>query len=256
MKRPSTMFVVAFIGLFMVIALPMIVLGQASPPPFNSPGRSSKMPCAYCHNLHGGNVVTQGTAQVEALCMSCHNGTFTDPVTGRTAVLVATHDNSRTNRGAWKVSCLGCHSPHRNDKAAGSQVVNPPNGYGNWMMIGHLVPEASSTDLLARIRRPVIIDVLGDNNGTRNSRFQDDVMDGYYCSNNAEINTAANSGAVRAGGVVTIKTLTSHRFSVGNSVRIGSVVNWSFNGGPFVIASVPTSKTFTFVRSTVPRVTF
>jgi predicted CXXCH cytochrome family protein len=249
MKRSLMMFVIAAMGLGMALALPMIVLGQASPPPFNNPSRSVKMPCAYCHDLHGGNVVTQGTAQVEALCMTCHNGTFTDPVTGATAVEVAPHDNSRSSYGDWKVSCLGCHSPHRNAKAAGSEVTNPPNGYGNWMLIGSRVPEASSTDLLARIRRPVIIDVAGDNNGTGNRRYEDDIMDGYFCSNTAEVETAGNSGAVRAGGVVTITTVTSHRFSLGDSVWIGSVADWSFNGGPFVIASVPTSTTFTFAQA-------
>jgi len=236
MTRSFTILAIAMIAVGMALSIPIMVAGQASPPPFNNPSRNLKMPCAYCHDLHGGGtIMTQGVAQVEALCMSCHNGTFTDPVSGATAVEVAPHDNSRSSYGAWKVSCLGCHSPHRNNKAAGSEAANPPNGYGNWMLIGSRVPEANSTDLLARIRRPVIIDVAGDNNGSGNKRYEDDLMDGYFCSNDAEIESAANSGAVRSGGVVTITTITSHRFLLGSSVRIGSIADNSFNGGPFVM---------------------
>lgn len=249
MRRSVTTLAMALLVTGMAFVVPMIVWGQASPPPFNTPTRSGKMPCAYCHNLHGGAFVTKGAAPVEALCMSCHNGTFTDPVTGATAVQVAPHDNSRSSYGTWKVTCVDCHSPHRNAKAAGSDAVNPPNGYGNWMMIGDWVREASSTDGLARIRRPAIIDVAGNNGGTGNRRYEDDVMDGFFCSNTAEVESVGNSGAVRASGVVTIKTITSHRFILGSTVRIGSVADNSFNGGPWVITSVPTSKTFTFTQA-------
>lgn len=251
MKRIFTTLVMGAIVAAIALGIPMIVAGQASPPPFNEPGRSVKMSCTYCHNLHGGTMVTTGTAAVEALCMSCHNGSYTDPVTGATAVQVATHVNSRTSYGTWKVSCLGCHSAHRDAKADGSEVVNPPTGYGNWMLIADWVREANSTDGLARVRRPVIVDTLGNNNSGDRNPYTDDVMDGYYCSNAADIDTAANSGAVRSGGVVTIKTVASHRFSVGNSVKVGGVADGSFNGGPFVIATVPTAKTFTFTQAGV-----
>ncbi len=249
MTRSFMNFLAAALVAGLAVALPILVIGQASPPPFNAPERSTKMSCAYCHNTHSGTFVTVGTNAIEALCMSCHNGTFTDPVTGRTAVAVATHTDASSSYGTYKVSCLGCHSAHRNVKADGSDVVNPPSGYGNWMLIGDLVSEASSADRLARIRRPVIVDTLGNNNSGNRNIFTDDVMDGFYCSNVADVETAANSGAVRSGNVVTIKTAASHRFPVGTSVRIGSVANASFNGGPFVIASVPTAKTFTFSQT-------
>jgi len=245
-KKHLTICLGAFVGTVVVLAVPVLLSGQASPPPFNPPARSYKMPCAYCHSVHGGTVVTSGTAAIESLCMSCHNGTFTDPVTGRTAVEVAVHTDTRSNYGTYRVSCLACHSPHRNAEAVGSDAVNPPDGHGNWMMIGDWVPEANSADGLARVRRPVIIDVNGDNGGTGNRRYQDDVMDGFYCSNVADIDTAANGGAVRAANVVTITTTASHRYSVGDSVWVGSVADRSFNGGPFTIDSVPTAKTFTF----------
>jgi len=206
------------------------------------------MPCAYCHSVHNGTVVTRGTAAVEALCLSCHNGSFTDPVTGRSAVLVQTHTTTRSDYGTYKVSCLGCHSPHRNAKAVGSETVNPPSGYGNWMLAGDWVYESSTADGLARVRRPRITDVLGNNGGTGKTRFEDDVMDGYYCSSVADIDTAANSGAVRSGNVVTIRTTTTHGFSAGSTVRIGSVANTSFNGA-FTIATTPTTRTFTFAQT-------
>lgn len=243
----------ALLTLFVVGEICLIwtapVRAQSTPPPFNLPGRSSKMPsCTYCHNLHGGKVTTKGDAAIEAMCMSCHNGSFTDPVTGRRAALVATHVNSRTGYGAWKVSCLGCHSPHYNAKAHGTEVLNPPDGYGNWMMVGDWVREANSTDVLARIRRPVITDPLGNNGGTNNKRYEDDVMDGYYCASSVSIDTQANSGAVRSGNVVTIKTTASHRFSTGLSIRIRGVTDSSFDG-TVTIATIPTAKTFTYAQT-------
>jgi hypothetical protein len=49
-------------------------------------------------------------------------------------------------------------------------------------MLGALVPEANSTDGFARIRKPIINDVNGDNGGTNNKRYQDDVQTGWECN--------------------------------------------------------------------------
>lgn len=242
MSRRTRTHLAIIVGVGIVAAMKALLSAQATPPPFNAVERSYKMPCAYCHSVHGGTTVTKGTAAIETLCMSCHNGTFTDPVTGRSAVAVVTHENSRSSYGTYRISCLGCHSPHRNAQAVGST-------YGNWMMLGDWVSEENSTDGLARIRRPFIVDVNGDNGGTGRTRYEDDVMDGYSCSNVADIDTAANSGAVRAGNVVTIRTQTSHRYSAGSSVWIGGVTDRSFNGGPFTIASTPTATSFTFAQT-------
>ena len=229
-----------------------LAFGQASPPPYNTPGRNLKMACTYCHKMHGGDVVAEGDTVVEALCMSCHNGSYTDPVTGKTAVQVATHENSRTIYGTWRISCLGCHSPHYNAKADGSETdstrCNTTTGCGNWMMVGNVVREASTTDGLARIRRPVLIDTLGNNKSGGRNPYTDDVMDGYYCSNTVTIDTPANSGAVRASNVVTIKTIYSHRFSVGQTIGIGGIADSSFNG-KYTITSIPTAKTFTYSQT-------
>lgn len=62
---------------------------------------------------------------------------------------------------------------------------------------------------------------------------------------NEEIETAANSGAVRATNVVTIKTRQAHPFQVGQTIRINRVTDPSFNG-LFTIASVPAADTFTY----------
>ena len=252
MKRYSTILWILPLVMGILLARPQTTLCQATPPPYNTPGRSTKMACTYCHNMHGGDVVAEGDAVVEALCMSCHNGSYTDPVTGKTAAQVATHENSRTVYGTWRITCLGCHSPHYNAKADGSETdttrCNTTTGCGNWMLIGDIVREANSTDGIARIRRPVIIDTLGNNNsGTRNP-YTDDVMDGYYCSNTITIDTPTNSGAVRASNVVTITTIYSHHFSVGQSIRIGGIVDSSFNG-TFTVASVPTAKSFTYSQT-------
>ena len=59
---------------------------------------------------------------------------------------------------------------------------------------------------------------------------------------------ASPTGAVRSSNVVTITTSTLHGFAVGDKVVISSVTNTSFNG-TFVIATVPSSTTFTFAQS-------
>lgn len=52
----------------------------------------------------------------------------------------------------------------------------------NQQLLGRLVKERNSTDGLARIRRPIIVDTNGDNNGTGQQRFKDDVHTGWACS--------------------------------------------------------------------------
>lgn len=88
-------------------------------------------------------------------------------------------------------------------------------------------------------------------------------------SSGASIDLASNSGVTVAAGVVTVNTLEPHRFAVGNGVYLfglkattgtASKYNSSFtdNGnqvawgapGPYVITSVPTSKSFTFAAAT------
>ena len=153
------------------------------------PGWSVKMPCAYCHNVHGtGQLVTRGEANIEALCQSCHGTGWTDPNDAtKVAVPVKVHQllSGKATYGAYKISCIGCHNPHKylanNDTAARN-----PNGYGNIFLIGQ-EPSVSGPisktsgipfDGIARLARPFI-----NNNGTP-TNFGDDTMQGYYCGVN------------------------------------------------------------------------
>lgn len=60
-----------------------------------------------------------------------------------------------------------------------------------------------------------------------------------------EIETPANSGVVRSGNVVTVKTKTPHDYVIGSSPTFKNVPNTSFNG-THEVATVPSTTTFTF----------
>lgn len=153
------------------------------------PGWSDKMPCAYCHNVHGtGQLVTRGVANIEALCLTCHNTGWTDPNNpAKVAVPVKVHRllSGSAKYGTYKISCIGCHNPHKY-LANNDPVSRNPSGYGNIFLIGQ-VPSVSGpisktsgipADGIARLARPFI-----NNNGTP-TNFGDDTMEGYYCSVN------------------------------------------------------------------------
>ena len=53
---------------------------------------------------------------------------------------------------------------------------------GNQQLLGREVVEASSTDRLARIRKPNIVDPNGDDGGTGRTRFEEDFQNGTECS--------------------------------------------------------------------------
>ncbi len=60
--------------------------------------------------------------------------------------------------------------------------------------------------------------------------------------------TIAASGAVRSSNVVTITTTAAHGFIVGQTVVIAGVTDVSFNG-TFLIATVPSTTTFTYTQA-------
>lgn len=153
------------------------------------PGWSDKMPCAYCHNIHGtGALVVRTMANIEALCQTCHGNGWTDPNnSAKVAVPVKAHQllSGQASYGTYKISCIGCHNPHKS-LANNDPSSRNPNGYGNLFLVGQ-VPSVSgpisktsgiSTDGIARLARPFI-----NTNGTP-TNFGDDVMEGYYCSTN------------------------------------------------------------------------
>jgi hypothetical protein len=145
------------------------------------------MSCIECHTdpaaggVHGGfRALTNLTDdQIDAMCMSCHDGSYTNPQ-GVDAPEAAVHQNKnpgeeRDEYGDFKAGCRDCHTNH-SPLLAGDGTANP-----NLKMLGLKVNEASSSDGIARIRKPVILDVNGNNGGSSNSRFEDDVQTGWEC---------------------------------------------------------------------------
>lgn len=134
--------------------------------------RNLTMTCITCHaddalgGFHGGFRPLVGLPQsdIELVCATCHDGV--------SATEAADHTNPGKEFGEWKAGCLDCHN-HHYDLLAGDS-----SGNRNVNMLGALVPEASSTDGVARIRRPVI----QLNTGSKPSRPHDnDVQTGWEC---------------------------------------------------------------------------
>ncbi len=67
----------------------------------------------------------------------------------------------------------------------------------NQQLLGREVVERNSTDGLARIRRPIIVDPNGDDNGSGNQRFEDDFQSGWACSNGIPDDPACLADDVR-----------------------------------------------------------
>lgn len=145
------------------------------------------MTCIECHadpaagGFHGGfRVLTNLTQdQISVICMSCHDGSYTNPQ-GVTAPAAAVHQNNnpgagRDEYGDFKANCLDCHTNHS------PLIANDGTGTRNLMLIGRRVKEASTIDDFARIRKPIILDVNGDDGGTSTRRFQDDIQTGWEC---------------------------------------------------------------------------
>jgi hypothetical protein len=145
------------------------------------------MTCIECHadpaagGFHGGfRVLTDLTEdQIDVVCLSCHDGSYTNPQ-GVDAPEAAVHQNknpgqARDEFGDFKASCRDCHTTH-SPLFAGDGTSNI-----NLRLLGPEVEEASSTDRIARIRKPIITDVNGDNGGAGPKRFEDDVQTGWEC---------------------------------------------------------------------------
>lgn len=64
----------------------------------------------------------------------------------------------------------------------------------------------------------------------------------------AKAATITSNGAVRASNVVTITTTSAHGFTQGQTVVVSGVTDASF-GGTFIIASVPSTTTFTYSQT-------
>jgi hypothetical protein len=131
---------------------------------FLLPPPAAAMDCTECHadvqgggGFHGSfrNLTTLTKDQVDVVCMSCHNGTYTNPG-GTTAPEAMVHEQPVGARnleyGSFKAGCLDCHRTHPTEGGlAGDGSLNT-----NLRLIGREVVEASSTDGVARIRKPII----------------------------------------------------------------------------------------------------
>jgi hypothetical protein len=147
-----------------------------------SPGAQAQMTCIECHadpgagGFHGGfRVMTDLTTdQIDVVCLSCHDGSYTSPG-GALAVEAAVHENIG-EYGTFKAGCLDCHANHS------ALLAGDASSNTNLQLLGPKVVEANSTDGIARIRKPVIDDVNGDNGGTGNRRYEDDLQIGWECN--------------------------------------------------------------------------
>ena len=62
--------------------------------------------CSYCHNLHGGAVITP-PAQQQAMCLTCHGPA------GISVMKAAEHRNAQNSSyPTFNFSCRNCHDPH------------------------------------------------------------------------------------------------------------------------------------------------
>lgn len=172
--------------LFFAILCPLLV---ALPP---AQAQIGGMTCIECHadpaagGFHGGfrGLTDLTEDQIDVVCISCHDGSYTNP-DGIGAPEAAVHQNKnpgggRDEYGDFKASCRDCHTTHS------PLLAGDGSGNTNLRLLGPEVEEASSTDNVARIRKPIILDVLGNNGGGGNSRFEDDLHTGWECNSGIE----------------------------------------------------------------------
>jgi len=141
----------------------------------------AQMTCIECHadpgagGFHGGfrGLSELSDDQIDVVCLSCHDGSYTNPF-GVPAPEAAVHENVG-EYGTFKAGCRDCHTNHS------ALLAGDASGNSNVDMLGPKVVEADSSDGIARIRKPLIDDVNGDNGGTGRRRFEDDIQIGWEC---------------------------------------------------------------------------
>ncbi|MDH5557819.1 MAG: NapC/NirT family cytochrome c [Alphaproteobacteria bacterium] len=147
-----------------------------------APQAQAFMDCIECHadpnggGFHGGfrSLTDMTRAEIDAVCLSCHDGSYTNPA-GITAPEAAVHEQvyggsgQRPEYGEFRAGCMDCHNPHGLLAGDGSLVEN-------LQLLGAKVREASSTDGVGRIRKPIIGPGADGTPGTN-----DDVQTGWEC---------------------------------------------------------------------------
>jgi hypothetical protein len=146
------------------------------------PAAHAVMDCIECHsNAEGGGgfhgsfraLGDQTKDQLDTMCLTCHDGSYTSPL-GVAAPEAAVHEQTYSGSGkapeygTFKAGCLDCHNTHGLLAGDGSLIEN-------LQLIGPQVREASSTDGVGRIRKPII-----DDNGTP-ADTSDDFHTGWEC---------------------------------------------------------------------------
>jgi len=166
---------------FLVPALLGAWMFAVSPPP-----ASAQMTCIECHadpglgGFHGGfrNLSDLTDDQIDVVCISCHDGSYTNPA-GDPAPEAAVHENTG-EYGTFKAGCRDCHTNHS------PLLAGDASGNTNLKLLGPRIVEANSTDGIARIRKPIIDDVNGDNGSGNNNIHDDDLQIGWECDSGVE----------------------------------------------------------------------
>ncbi|MCK5275361.1 MAG: hypothetical protein KAR37_11975 [Alphaproteobacteria bacterium] len=165
------------------------------------PAAHAVMECIECHadpnggGFHGGFRSLTGLTrdEVDVVCLSCHDGSYTNP-DGIQAPEAAVHEQTYSGSGkapeygTFKAGCLDCHNTHGLLAGDGSLIEN-------LQLLGAKVLEASSTDGVARIRKP-IIDFGAD--GTAGT--DDDFHTGWECDSGIADDPACDTADDGFGG--------------------------------------------------------
>lgn len=213
-----------------ISAMPLLALGWI----FLAPATPAQafMDCIECHadpnggGFHGGFRVMSVLSRVEidAICMSCHDGSYTN-ASGVQAPEAAVHEQPVGGRnleyGSFRAGCMDCHNPHGLLAGDGAPTEN-------LQLLGVEVLEASSTDGVARIRKPVI-----DDGGTP-ADTSDDTHIGWECDSGIKDDPACDTSEDGFGGThVRAQAFYGDIYEGGTWPSNGGVNMWANDAPPY-----------------------
>jgi hypothetical protein len=213
-------------------AIPLLALGWLALAP--APQAQAFMDCIECHadpnggGFHGGfRVMSELTRpEVDAICLSCHDGSYTNP-SGAQAPEAAVHEQvysgsgQRPEYGEFRAGCMDCHNPH--GLLAGDGMAD------NLQLLGVKVLEASSTDGLARIRKPIIGPGADGVPGTN-----DDVQTGWECDSGIDNDPACDTTEdIFGGNHVRALSFYGDIYEGGDWLGNGGVNMWADDAPPY-----------------------
>lgn len=199
------------------------------------PAAHAVMDCIECHadvnggaGFHGGfrSLTALTRAEVSLVCMTCHDGSYTNPG-GIPAPEAAVHEQPVGGRnldyGSFTVECLDCHNTHGLLAGDGSLIEN-------LQLIGPQVREASSTDGIGRIRKPIINPgpdaTLGTNDDFLSWECDSGIADDPACA-------TANSVDGFGGAVLRAPTFYGNIYEGGTWPGNGGVNPWADDAPPY-----------------------